>query len=679
VLPALAAWRRRRQAQSVVDRWRYRVIWQPVTGAADAALGGRWLLVVPAALTGGELATACEQVLVEGGAQVVTVAAGTAELDRDILAARLHQAVAEDGAAGLVSLLALGEGDCDGTPAGVAGTLVLVQALGDAGIEARLWALTRGAIAAGDEQAPSAAQAMVWGLGRTVAIEHPRRWGGLIDIPAVSLGRDLAAGLTGRTAGWLRAMLAGNTGEDQVAIREAGVLARRLVRAASADPAARSWRPSGPVLVTGGTGALGGQVARWLASRGASRVILVSRRGIASAGMGALAARLCAQGSELTIAVCDVADRADLAALWGRLARTGITVRAVMHAAGVLDDGVVDALTPARLATVLAPKAAAAAHLDELTMGLDLDAFVLFSSIAGALGSAGQGNYAAANACLDAIAEHRRSRGLPATSVAWGVWGGGGMAGQATAATRAHRGGLAAMSPQLAAAALGLVLAQGQATAVVADVDWGRFAPAYTSARPSPLLAGIAEARQAMEAAAGSAETGHGGLAARLAGLAAAGQERAVLEAVCQVAAAVLGYESAGAVRPGAAFRDLGFDSLTAVEFRNQMAIVAGVQLPATMAFDYPTPQELARWLRTIISPATNEDADPNAEEAEIRRALATIPLARLRSVGLIAPLLRLADFQSEELSLNEESENDSIDAMDAESLIRMARGNAEM
>jgi acyl carrier protein len=182
-----------------------------------------------------------------------------------------------------------------------------------------------------------------------------------------------------------------------------------------------------------------------------------------------------------------------------------------------------------------------------------------------------------------------------------------------------------------------------------------------------------------MDAAAESAEAGHGGLAAHLAGLPAAGQERAVLEVVCQVAASVLGYESAGAVRPGAAFRDLGFDSLTAVEFRNQMAKVTGVQLPATLAFDYPTPQVLAQWLRTVISPATNEDADPNAEEAEIRRALAAIPLARLRSVGLIAPLLRLADFQSEELSPDEESNNDSIDAMDAESLIRMARGNAEM
>jgi acyl carrier protein len=296
------------------------------------------------------------------------------------------------------------------------------------------------------------------------------------------------------------------------------------------------------------------------------------------------------------VAACDVGDPAGLTALWTRLAGAGIAVRAVLHTAGILDDGVMDALTPARLETVLAPKAAAAARLDELA-GDGVDAFVLFSSISGAVGAPGQGNYAAANACLDAIAEHRRARGLPATSVSWGVWAGGGMAGDAVAA-RARRGGIAAMPPRLALAALGQVLDSAETLPVIADVDWAAYAPGLTAWRSSPLLTGITEARQAVEAASVQQTTSPGLLAERLAGLPAAGQERVVLEVVCQVAAAVLGHASADAVRPGAVFRDLGFDSLTAVEFRNQLGAMTGLQLPATLAFDYPTPQVLAQWLR---------------------------------------------------------------------------------
>jgi acyl carrier protein len=251
------------------------------------------------------------------------------------------------------------------------------------------------------------------------------------------------------------------------------------------------------------------------------------------------------------------------------------------------------------------------------------------------------------------------------------------MAGQAAAA-RARRGGIAAMTPQLAVAALSLILAQDEATSVVADVDWARFAPGFTASRPSLLLTGVAEARQAIETA-NAQPTGRERLPAQLAGLPDAGQEQLILELVCQEAAAILGHATVGAVRPGAVFRDLGFDSLTAVEFRNRLAVVTGLQLPATLVFDYPTPQVLARWLRAVISPATGESADSGAEEAEIRRALASISLARLRGAGFIGPLLRLAAFQAEESVSDEGNETNVIDTMDAESLIRMAHGNAEI
>ena len=263
LLPALAAWRRRRDRDSAVDRWRYQITWQPMTGLAEgAALTGRWLLVVPAALAGGELAGACEQALASGGAQVSVAVVAPTDLQREELATRLREEASSEAIAGVVSLLATDE-------SGAAGTLLLMQALGDAGMAARLWVLTRGAVMGGGPRPVSVAQAQVWGLGRVAALEYPQRWGGLIDLPET---------LTGRAAGWLRGVLAGDTGEDQVAIREAGVLVRRLVRAPGTAPA-RRWRPSGAVLVTGGTGALGGHVASWLVRRGAPRLVL-PRRGI---------------------------------------------------------------------------------------------------------------------------------------------------------------------------------------------------------------------------------------------------------------------------------------------------------------------------------------------------------------------------------------------------------------
>ena len=321
----------------------------------------------------------------------------------------------------------------------------------------------------------------------------------------------------------------------------------------------------------------------------------------------------------MTVQACDGADRAALAGLLTRLACAGQPVNAVIHTAGVLDDGVLDGLTSDRLATVLKPKAGAAAHLDELTAAQPLDAFIMFSSIAGTIGGAGQGNYAAANAYLDALAERRRARGLAATSVAWGAWAGSGMVSDAAAEDRSRRGGVLLMSPEQAVAALAQVAGQagapGEAVAkrdagdpavVVADVDWSRFAPAFTSVRRSPLLTGVAEAQQAVEAAGSGAGPGDGAgrdqLAERLAALPAAEQKEVLLDLVRAEAAAVLGYSTPGAIAPAAAFRDLGFDSLTAVELRNRLGVTTGIQLPATLVFDYPTSARLAAHLRAEVT-----------------------------------------------------------------------------
>jgi acyl transferase domain-containing protein/D-arabinose 1-dehydrogenase-like Zn-dependent alcohol dehydrogenase/acyl carrier protein len=605
VLPVLSQWRQRRREEAALDAWRYRVAWQPVADPQPMPLAGRWMLVAPSGRSGTGAADDYARLLADGGAQVLTLEVDVPGADRAVVAAGLGQVVGDAGAvAGVVSLLALDAG-AGGV---VTGTLTLVQALGDAGVQAPLWVLTSGAVATGTGECPDPVQAAVWGLGRVAALEVPQRWGGLIDMPPE---------LTSRAAARLRALLAADGGEDQVAIRDAGIVARRLVRA-PADAARRPWRPSGTVLVTGGTGALGGHVARWASGDGAGHVVLASRRGLAALGAVELAAQVRALGAGVTVAACDAADRAAVAGLLARLGRQaemGQRVTAVIHTAGVLDDGVLEGLTPQRVAAVLDPKAGAAVHLDELTASLDLDAFVLFSSVAGTVGGAGQGNYAAANAFLDALAERRRARGLPGTSVAWGLWAGdSGMVGD-VAGDRARRGGIVPMPPQQAIAALGQLAGGGDPAVVVANVDWQRFAPGFTSVRPSPLITGVAEARQAIEAgAAAPAEApGKGRLAGRLAGLGAARQEQVVLEVVRAEAATVLGHPSPDAIAPGAVFRDLGFDSLTAVELRNRLGAATGLQLPATLVFDYPTPIVLAAWLRGEI---TGSQAVPVAVRA---------------------------------------------------------------
>ncbi|MFC6834711.1 type I polyketide synthase, partial [Streptomyces goshikiensis] len=479
--------------------------------------------------------------------------------------------------AGVVSLLALDEA------AGVVATASLVQALGAAGVEAPLWCLTRGAASVGrSDRLVSAVQAQTWGLGRVAALELPERWGGLVDLPEVWDERAMAR-LVGVLAG---------SGEDQVAVRSSGVFGRRLVRATAGN--AESWTPSGTVLVTGGTGALGGRVARWLAGAGAERLVLTSRRGLDAPGAAELVAELSGLGVDVSVVACDAADRDALRALL-EVEAEGLT--AVVHTAGVLDDGVLDALTPERFEGVLRAKATSALNLHELTgeLGIELSAFVLFSSMSGVTGAAGQGNYAAANAYLDALAEQRRAAGLAATSLAWGPWAEGGMAADEAMDARMRREGLPPMAPDTAMAVLRQsVVPSSDAALLVADVDWDRFGPAFTVARPSTLFAELSETRPAAEGAA----TGTGTSVDRFAGLAAVELERELLGLVRTHVAAVLGHEGAETVGAERAFKELGFDSLTAVELRNRLGAATGVSLPATLIFDYPTASAITAFLR---------------------------------------------------------------------------------
>ena len=275
-------------------------------------------------------------------------------------------------------------------------------------------------------------------------------------------------------------MLAG-CGEDQVAIRDTGIMARRLVRAPRPAERAERWTPRGTVLITGGTGAIGGHVARWTAGRGARRVMLTSRAGPSAAGAAELAAALAGTGTAVAVAACDIGQREQVTGLLAWASTSGPPVSSVVHAAGAGQSTAVNDVTTAELAAVTAAKAAGASHLDELTRDLELDAFVLFSSIAATWGSGQQPGYAAANAYLDALAEHRRGTGLTATSVAWGPWAGGGMTDTGAAARLAMRGLVTQWAPELALAALGEALDAAEPQLTIADVDWQRFATSFTA------------------------------------------------------------------------------------------------------------------------------------------------------------------------------------------------------
>jgi acyl carrier protein len=325
------------------------------------------------------------------------------------------------------------------------------------------------------------------------------------------------------------------------------------------------------------------------------------------------------------VLACDAAERPALAAVLDRIAAGGPPLTAVVHAAGIADDGVLDRLDGARLASVLAAKATAAAHLDELTAGLDLDAFVFFSSAAGLLGSAGQGNYAAANAFLDALAQHRNGLGRPATSVAWGPWAGGGLA-QAGAAVRARvrRGALPAMDPALAVEALGQAAAGPDAVLAVMDVDWARFAAA-PGVGQAPFLRDLPEVRELSPGQDAGDDAGPD-LAGRLAGLPRAGQARLLADLVRAQAAAVLGYSSADEVPAGRAFSELGIDSLTAVELRNRLAAATMLRLPATLVFDFPTPSAIAGYLLAEIHQDEAGRPPVLAGLDQLESALADIP-----------------------------------------------------
>ncbi|MFD8940248.1 SDR family NAD(P)-dependent oxidoreductase [Streptomyces sp. NPDC059578] len=496
--------------------------------------------------------------------------------------------------------------------------------------------VTRRAVNAGTGTPVEPETAAVWGLLRGAEAEHPGRF------LLVDLDEEEAAALI---------PVAVAQGEPQLAVRAGALVAPRVVRAATGGTAGPfPFVPEGTVLVTGGTSGIGASVARHLAARGAGRLLLVSRRGAAAPGAAALARDLRALGAEVTLAACDLADRTAVRDLLSAVP-VAHPLTAVVHSAGVLDDGLVADLTADRLERVLRPKVDAALHLHELTAGLDLSSFVLFSSVAGTVGSPGQANYAAGNAFLDALAHWRMARGLPALSLAWGLWEESSDMTQhldGVDVARLHRSGVAPMPTEEALRLFDAV--HGTAHAHLLPV---RLDPAALRARARaqdlpPVLKALVPADEARSHHTGS-------LRAVLAGTSVERREAVTRRLVAEHVAAALGHEHGETVDQDRSFKDLGLDSLGAVRVRNLLRGATGITLPVTVVFSHPSVAALAAHLLTLVEqeapqggaaePGDRTGAVAHRELERLAAALTALDATEADAVGTRLRVL-LADLE---------------------------------
>ncbi|GAA0397148.1 type I polyketide synthase [Streptomyces luteireticuli] len=465
----------------------------------------------------------------------------------------------------------------------------------------RLLVLTRGAVATAAGAVPDPVLAAVWGLVRSAQAENPGRIV-LVDLDAHD--ESLAALPT-----------AVDSGEAQLAVRDGALLVPRLARVADRGTPAAALRTDGTVLVTGGLGVLGRLVVRHLAAaHGIRHLAVVSRSGSAGEGVAEFAGELHAMGAELTVVTGDAADRAVLeGALASIPAERPLT--AVVHMAGVLDDGVLTSLTPERADRVLRPKADAAWHLHELTAGSDVP-LLAFSSLSSVLGPAGQGSYAAANAFVDALLERRRAAGSPGVALGWGLWGArSGLTGDLdeTDLKRMARSGVQPLSSDQGLALFDLARAGADPVVFPLHLDTAALGGGDPDEVP-PVLRGLARTpvRRATVRTGDERPADGDSPAETLAGLPEAEQEARMLALVRTHVASVLGYDDPRTVGERRTFTDIGFDSLRALQLRNRLNGATGLRLPATLVFDHPTPVELGRHLRTLLVP----DA-PSARDAE--------------------------------------------------------------
>jgi len=588
VLPRLSAWRRS-------TRWWYRTGWEPLPDAGAPVLPGSWLVV-------------------GAPGQADTAAWAAAALER----AGAKASVVEGGGAEVVETL--GEGGFDAVLSllpDIGPTLALLRATGEAAPSAKLWIVTSGAVCVdGSDPGADPAQARLWGLGQAVAEEHPLRWGGLIDLPGPGVPRALDA----RSADRFAAALTGNDGENQVAVRSSGRHARRLLHTALApapDPGSR--QAAGTVLVTLGTGAAGTlalEAARSLARGGAQHLVLLCAPSADLVAATQAEAELLALGVDVTVAEHDVHDLGALTALVAGLPPDQ-PLTAIVHARGTSSRAPVpvDSIDPVATARVLDEDGAAALVLHELSGRPAQDGTVatlfLLSPAPTGLGAAGRAVDAAAAAFFDALVQRRRADGLPGSSITIGPWTGGDDAPASPETTGARP-----LDLPLVTGALGRTATHDAPALIAVDADWAPVARRLTAAGPAALLRRLPEAQPFVTGhpagTGGSADTRGPSLSApdldpsalrrHLAESPDADHEVLLLHLVRNRTATILALAADEAVGVGERFLDMGFSSFTALQLRNELSTVTGLDLPVTAVFDHPTPADLARLLLTELT-----------------------------------------------------------------------------
>ncbi|WP_044241708.1 type I polyketide synthase [Chondromyces apiculatus] len=594
------------EAAPVAD-WVYQTLWQPVERREESSVHGVWLLFEDAGGTAAGLARRLQArgddvYMVTPGERYAMTDAGRWTIDPASPAdyRRLLEALGRPchGAVYVWGLDAGGSTGEDASALGaqeqiLGGALHLVQSLVAHGASAttRLWLVTRGTQVTGSERAaPRLAGAPLWGLGRVLVAEHPGLLGGLVDLPPVP--ED------GEEVLLCEAMVDAG-GDDQQAVRGGTRLTPRLARRRDVGAPGQQTRllPGATYLITGGTGALGLEVARWMVAQGARHLVLVSRTGGAGAGSQILS-ELENQGAHVTIERADIAALPEITAVLARIRVSARPLRGVVHAAGVIEDGVLLRQSWDRFERVLGPKAGGAAHLDRLTRRDPLDFFVMFSSIASLFGSPGQGNYAAANAYLDTLAHRRKAEGLPALSINWGPWDDVGMA--ATLPRRAHprwsAQGMSALSASHSVEALGRLLQHPAAQLAVVAIDWKKAALGFAGDSPPRFLSPLLEQARG-QLGPGSPVGGSDEAWLQLERANPAQRQRLLLGHVREVAARVLGLAPSAPIDRAVPLSELGLDSLMALDIAKGIERVLRRPMPPALVFNHPSMEAIVTYL----------------------------------------------------------------------------------